>query len=265
MDVTEDQVAQYRRDGYLILPNILNERQIDILRAAINIDEPGAKFGDSGGRTARLSFWGDTVSTIWGAASTLPSIINNVRILQGEDVGFFHGKVTLKEARTGGSWEWHQDYGYWYDQGFVFPRMMSVSVALDRNDTDNGCMTVYRGSHKLGRLTHTRVANQTGADAERLKQIAPHFELLPVRMNAGYALFFDCLPLHASGPNDSDRHRRNFIACYNALGNPQIGERKTSQAFPCPVGPVDVIEQFAAKHGVNGKLSVVEPIPANAK
>ncbi|MCX5661091.1 MAG: phytanoyl-CoA dioxygenase family protein [Planctomycetota bacterium] len=246
MFVTADQVEQYRRDGYLIIPNVLAPAQIDLLRAAIDIENPGVKFGDTVGRTARLSFWSDTTSTIWGVASTLPVVVNNVRILQGEDVGFFHGKVTLKEARTGGAWEWHQDYGYWYDQGFVFPRMMSVSIALDRNDVDNGCMQVYRGSHKLGRLNHGRIGNQTGCDADRLEQVARHLELLPVRLNEGDALFFDCLTLHASGPNDADRHRRNFIICYNALGNPQIGLRKTSQETPCPVGPADAIERFAA-------------------
>jgi len=246
MFVTTDHVEQYRRDGYLIMPNVLTQREVALLRSAINMDEKGSQFGDASGRTARLSFWRDTHSTIWGVASTKPSVINNVRILSGEDVAFFHGKVTLKEAGTGGAWEWHQDYGYWYEQGYVFPRMMSVSVALDRNDTDNGCMNVYRGSHKLGRLNHGRVANQTGCDVERLKQIEKYMEHVPVRMNPGDGLFFDSLTLHASGPNDSGRHRRNFIMCYNTLGNPQIGPHQTSQRIPCPVGTEDCIEQFAA-------------------
>jgi hypothetical protein len=244
--ITQEQVDAYRRDGFIILDDILSPSEVDTLIREVNIDDPkaGSAFGDAGKRKARLSFWGDTTSTIWGAASTLPNIINNIRILMNEDVGFFHGKVTLKEARTGGAWEWHQDYGYWYDQGFVFPRMMSVSVSLDENTLENGCMQVYKGSHKLGRLTHTRIENQAGADPARLEQIAQHFEKVPAVMKPGAGLFFDSLTLHASSANNSDRHRRNFIACYNALGNPQIGERKTSQQFPCPVGSADVVTRF---------------------
>ena len=247
MQLNDSLVADYHRDGYVILNDLLTPREVEVLRAAINIDDAGSKFGDAEGRTARLSFWSNTTDTIWGAASTCPRIINNVRVLLGEEAGFFHGKVTLKEARTGGAWEWHQDFGYWYEQGYVFPRMMSVSVALDPNDLTNGCLQVFRGSHKLGRLSHGKVANQMGADKERLAAIEKYFERVPVVLTPGAALFFHCNTLHASGANDSDRHRRNFIVCYNALGNPQIGEHRSSQSFPCPVGPEDVIERFASK------------------
>ena len=140
--LTDADVAAYHRDGYVILKELLTSLEVAILGHAINIDDPGSGFGDAGGRKSRLSFWSNTTDTIWGAASTCPRIINNVRILLGEDTAFFHGKVTLKEAKTGGAWEWHQDYGYWYDHGFVFPRMMSVFVAIDPNDLDNGCLQV---------------------------------------------------------------------------------------------------------------------------
>ena len=26
-----------------------------------------------------------------------------------------------KEPKVGGAWEWHQDYGYWYKNEFLFP------------------------------------------------------------------------------------------------------------------------------------------------
>jgi hypothetical protein len=29
-----------------------------------------------------------------------------------------------KEPRVGGAWEWHQDYGYWYKNGFLYPEDM---------------------------------------------------------------------------------------------------------------------------------------------
>jgi hypothetical protein len=241
-------VAAYERDGFLIVRDILTPREVDVLRDAVSLDG-GAAFADQGGRSARLSFWSDLDGHIWGAASTCPRIVNSVRILIGEEVGFFHGKVTLKEARTGGAWEWHQDYGYWYDQGFVFPQMISVAVALDDNTPENGCMEVLRGSHRLGRLTHTRAGGQTVTDPDRIAAIEPHFDRVHAEMPAGAAFFFHSNTLHTSGPNDSDRHRRNFIMCFNALSNPQLGERQTYQNWPCPVGADDVIERFAAASG----------------
>ncbi len=244
--LTAQQVAAYHRDGYVILKNCLTPAEVAVLLPHVDIGKPGAGFGDAGGRKARLEFWTDTASTIWGAASTCPRIVNNVRILMGEEIAFFHGKVTLKEAQTGGSWEWHQDYGYWHDQGYVFPRMLSAFAALDPNSPANGCLQVLRGSHLLGRLTHQQVQGQTGVDPQRMAQLEPFFERVAVILEPGDVLFFHCNTLHTSGPNTSPRHRRNFIMCYNALGNPQLGAKKSSQQFPCPVGAADVIERVAA-------------------
>jgi hypothetical protein len=54
-----------------------------------------------------------------------------------------------------------------------------------------------------------------------------------------------------SGPNDSTKHRRSFIMCYNALDNPQFtefsGGKKTAEQRPCPVSPDDAILRFARK------------------
>ncbi len=246
MHLTQDQILQYHNDGYTIVENLFTPEEVDVLIKQINIDDPKAGgFSDGGGKAARLAFWWETQSTIWGAASRHPNVLNAVRILMQEDVAFFHGKVTLKEARTGGAWEWHQDYGYWYDQGFVFPRMMSVSVSLDTNTIENGCMQLLKGTHKLGRINHGRVGSQTGVDPDRLKAITPYFENVPAIMKPGAGLFFHCNTLHASSANQSDKHRRNFIMCYNAVNNPQIPMAHGAENFPCPVGSPDVILDFA--------------------
>ncbi len=245
--LSEQQVVDYHRDGYVILRSVFTPREVELMLARVDLGKPGSTFGDTGGRKARLDFWSELEKTIWGAASKCPRIVNNVRILLSEECAFFHGKVTLKEARTGGAWEWHQDYGYWYEGGYIFPRMISAFAALDPNRLENGCLQVLRGSHKMGRLNHIAIQNQTGVDPKRLAQLEPHFERVPVILDAGDVLFFHCNTLHTSGPNDSDKHRRNFIMCYNALGNPQLGEQKGSQQVPCPVGPDDVIEQFAMR------------------
>jgi ectoine hydroxylase-related dioxygenase (phytanoyl-CoA dioxygenase family) len=199
---------------------------------------------DSSGRKAGIAIWHELGDDIWAAASTHPRIVNNVRILMREEIAFFHGKVMLKEAKSGGAWEWHQDYGYWYEQGFVFPRMMSAFVALDEATVENGCLQVLKGSHLLGRLEHGKVGQQTGTNTERIAQIEPLFERVHCTMKPGSVLFFHCNLLHTSAPNDSDFPRRSFIICYNALANPQLGTRYFEDR-PCPVSAPDAILKFA--------------------
>ena len=62
----------------------------------------------------------------------------------------YHSKLMMKEARTGGQHVWHQDYGYWYENGCLYPDMGSVFIALDPCTTENGCLQVLSGNHLKG-------------------------------------------------------------------------------------------------------------------
>ena len=87
----------------------------------------------------------------------------------GGEVYHYHSKMILKEPRVGGAWEWHQDYGYWYQNGCLFPDMASCLIAIDPATRANGCLQVLRGSHRMGRIEHGRFGGQTGADPERVE------------------------------------------------------------------------------------------------
>ncbi len=248
MILTAELVANYHRDGYLLVPDLFHRREVEAMIAEV---EGGGRLAattrgnkDASGKQAKLAIWHELGNDIWASASTCPRLVNTVRVLLGEEVSFFHGKVMLKEAHQGGAWEWHQDYGYWYNQGFVFPSLISAFVALDPATQQNGCLQVLRASHKLGRLEHGKVGSQTGADPSRIRQLEPLFERVYCEMTPGSVLFFHSNLLHASGANESAQHRRSFIVCYNALGNPQLTEAKSSEQRPCPVGMDDGIERF---------------------
>lgn len=253
MFLNNESVEQYHRDGFLIVEDVFRP---DEVRAMLDAVEHGDRVAgttvaskDAKGMPSKLAIWFDLGEDIWSAVSTCPRLVNSVRILLGEEAAFFHGKVILKEAKQGGAWEWHQDYGYWYDQGFAFPRLISASIALDAATRENGCLEVLRSSHRLGRVTHGTFGTQTGIDPVRVKQLEPLFERVYCEMKPGSVLFFHCNLLHASGQNLSDYHRRSVIMCYNALGNPQLqinyqdnlGLDITAEQRPVPVGADDAI------------------------
>ncbi|MCE9589740.1 MAG: phytanoyl-CoA dioxygenase family protein [Planctomycetes bacterium] len=252
-------VEQYQRDGFVILENVFSAEEVAAMLDAVvhgdRVATTTVEAKDAKGMPSRLAIWFDLGEDIWSAVSTCPRLVNPVRILLGEEAAFFHGKVILKEAKKGGAWEWHQDYGYWYDQGFAFPRLASASIALDPATRENGCLQVLRGSHMLGRVTHGRFGTQTGIDPERMKLIEPLFERVYCEMKPGSVLFFHCNLLHASGQNTSDHHRRSVIMCYNALSNPQLavgyrdnlGLNICAEKRPVPVGADDAILKAAAR------------------
>lgn len=249
MFLTPDDSAAFDRDGYFLAESLFREDEVKAMIADV---EGGSRvangtrgLADASGKKAGLAIWYDISDDIWGAASSCPRIVHNVNILLRDAACFFHGKVMMKEARSGGAWEWHQDYGYWYQDGYAFPRMLSAFVALDEATRENGCLQVLRGSHKLGRLEHGGIGAQQAANSERIEGVEPLFERVQCTMKPGSVLFFDSNLLHSSSANESDFPRRAFIICYNAASNPILRDGETIYNAPCPLSPDDVIMKFA--------------------
>ena len=247
----QDKLA-YDKDGFVFVEDLFSPEEVERLIWEIEKGQKVQDFGqgvdDAGGKKTNLAIWDGIGDDVWSAVSSCPRIINNVRFLLGEETAFYHGKVMMKEAQTGGAWEWHQDYGYWYNNGFLFPRMMSVFVALDEATEKNGCLQILKASHELGRLEHQTIGQQTGIDSARIEQVEPLFEKIHCTMKPGTALFFHCNLLHASSANQSEHARRSFIMCYNALHNPRYKTAKggslVSENRPCPTGSDNWLEQF---------------------
>lgn len=246
--LSQTEVESYERDGFVLIEKAFSQAEVDAMIASIeggkSLEEHTRVRIDAEGKKTKLAIWHRLDDDIWGAASTSPNLVNNVRILLHQEIAFFHGKVMLKEAQTGGAWEWHQDYGYWYDQGFLYPSMLSAFVSLDRATRENGCLSVLRGSHKIGRLNHVQIGSQFGVEKDRIALIEPLFERVYCEMAPGSILFFDSNLLHASGANQSDHHRRSFITAFTALHNPQIKGQLCADEV-CPVGQPGAILEFA--------------------
>ena len=145
----------------------------------------------------------------------------------------FHSKLMQKEPKVGGAWEWHQDYGYWYKNEFLFPdQMVSIMVAITEATIENGCMQVIPQSHKMGRVEHGFSGEQVGA-SQRYVDLA--LEMLPlqyVELQPGDALAFHSNILHRSAANNSDKSRWSLISVYNRAGNKPFNEPNGSSVVP---------------------------------
>lgn len=98
--------------------------------------------------------------------------------------------------------------------------MLSIMIALDHTDAENGCLKLVSGSHNCGRLDHVQVtAEQNTADPERMPHILANHELVDCVLAPGDAVAFHCNTLHRSDQNRSDKRRWTFLCCYNAVSN----------------------------------------------
>ena len=221
--LTDAQVSDFHRRGYFFLRGHFDRDECSVLRDALagGASTSGEKHQrqDGEGGTTKVTIWNQPSDDPSGLVGRMPRMVEPVeQVLEGE-VYLYHAKLTYKEPFTGGAWAWHQDYGYWYNNGCLFPLMASIMVALDPCTKENGCLQVLEGSHLLGRIDHQKVGDQTGADPERVQQAAKVLPLIQCEMDPGDALLFHCNTLHRSDQNRSPHPRCTFICCYNAARN----------------------------------------------
>ena len=103
----------------------------------------------------------------------------------------------------------HQDFIAWKN----FPRsFITVLIAIDPADRENGCTIVYPGYHQQGCLTV-----EDGEYHELPRDLVDASRAVPLELQPGDVAFFSCFTPHYSAPNRSDRWRRQLYLSYTAL------------------------------------------------
>lgn len=249
--LTNQEVQQYYRDGYVKVRGMFDPEEVGLLCRAAKEDREldrhsYAKADGEGGRV-RLSLWNHPGSGIYGMFARCRSVVDSAERLLGGEVYHYHSKMIMKEPKIGGAWTWHQDYGYWYQNGVLFPLLTSVSIAVDPATMENGCLQVVKRSHDLGRIEHILSGEQAGADMTRVDEILKRLEVVYVEMNPGDALFFHCNLLHRSDQNRSESPRWSMICCYNAARNDPFKESHHPRYTPLEKVEDNAILEVGAK------------------
>ena len=246
--ISQAQIARFHEDGYLVVEQLFDAQEMRLLAETARADSAmvaGAfRIEDEQGNEGKIAVWDQPGDDIYGLIGRSERIVDTVEKLLDDEVYFYHSKMILKEPGGGGAWEWHQDYGYWYNYGCLFPDMVSVAVAVDPATKRNGCMQMLRRSHKLGRIEHGRSETQTLADPQRTAEAIKKLELVCCQLQPGDAVFFHCNTLHRSDQNDSDEPRWSLICCYNARHNDPY-----DSSHHAPYAPLHKVSDDAVRGG----------------
>jgi hypothetical protein len=257
--LTPAQIAEFHAQGYLIVPNLLSAEETRLLGEIARQDDALRRTmtarKDSQGANTMLSLDNSLGDDIYSVITRSERLVRSMEQLLGGEVYHYHHKVSAKQPYEGGAWEWHQDYGYWYNNGCLFPDMASCYIAIDPATRENGCMQLIAGSHRMGRVDHGRTGDQTGADLERVNAALARLPLVYAEMNPGDGLYFHCNTLHRSDQNRSPHPRWGLICCYNAAHNDPYKPGPHPNYSPLSVLPdseilacgMRMLEQLAAR------------------
>lgn len=142
-------------------------------------------------------------SGAWMRALLSEQFLNNAEAILGPDIVLHHTKLFQKPAEMGAPFPMHQDWSYFpTDKDTMTAAVIHVSSATD----EMGCLRVYPGSHKNGRID-----DSNGQAANEMLERFPIEGATPIEAEPGDVLFFHYCTVHGSMPNRSDKVRKTVL------------------------------------------------------
>lgn len=139
-------------------------------------------------------------------------IVQRVRDLLGDDVIGWGSHYFCKLPGDGKRVSWHQDAGYW---PLTPSRTVTVWLAVDDSDTENGCMRVLPGTHRRGAIEFDRSQSTEGNVLDQTIQLDDSYpEPVDIALRAGQMSIHSDLLVHGSEPNTSERRRCGLTLRY---------------------------------------------------
>ena len=214
---------KFQEKGYCFLRQFFTNKDINNIRNNIDSDESintnELILKDSEGYSSTVTVWSGNSSDPVSNVFRYKKLVKLIQVLLNDKVYLYHAKLNRKKPFVGGSWDWHQDFGYWYLNGCLYPDMLSVYVATSRSTVENGCIMLLEGSHKIGRLDHVRINEQNTIERELLDVLMNKFKVINCTAEPGDVIIFHSNILHGSSINKSKYERSGLIGVYNSKHN----------------------------------------------
>jgi ectoine hydroxylase len=228
MKLTETQLQDFDRDGYLFFPSLFSPGEMQVL-----LDEiPGIYaqhrpeiVREKGSESVRTVFAGHLINEAFAKLGRHPRMVDPVRQLLGEDVYMHQFKINGKRAFDGDVWQWHQDYGTWKaDDDMPEARAMNVAVFLDEVNEFNGPLLFIPGSHKAGAIEASHDLSTTSyplwtIDNETIGRLVERGGIVAPKGPSGSMLMFHSCLVHGSPSNMSPWNRTIVYLSLCAVSN----------------------------------------------
>ena len=252
MIITKKQLKSYRDDGFLFLPNLFSEAEVNVMKdqlPAIFSEDSERRVIEKEGNIVRSVYGSHVTNEAFHRLTRHPRLVEPAKQILGSEVYVYQFKINAKAALGGDMWAWHQDYVFWNkEDGMPSPRVVNVMVFLDAVNEFNGPMFLIPGSHEAGVIDvaarETFKENAPGvyfdspawisnltADLkyslgkEVVANLVSQYKIVAPKGPAGSVLFFHSNIVHGSPNNISPFDRVAVIITFNSTAN-----------IPAPVG-----------------------------
>jgi ectoine hydroxylase len=254
--LSKEQTEAFARDGFLVLRDLLEAREIDALcRDAAGLRtsksgllDPETVIAEPGSGAVRSVFKVHEQSDVFGRLAADARLAEVARFLLDDDVYLHQTRMNYKPGFRGKEFYWHSDFETWHvEDGMPRMRALSMTVLLTENTPYNGPLMLMPGSHRhfiacVGETPeeHYRQSlrkQEYGVpDDDSLTFLAKNGGIEAPVGPVGTVIVFDCNTMHGSASNITPFPRSNAFIVYNAVSN----------ALETPFGPEKPRPEFIA-------------------
>lgn len=223
--LTDDQIAFYRENGYLFVPDVFSTAEIATLNqvteayieASRSVSESNSVFDIGPGHTAtapKLRRIKDPQQQhdCYDAAMRNPTLIAILQDLLGPDIRFDHSKLNIKPVGGGAAIDWHQDWAFYPHTN---DDLLAVGVFLGDVGPESGPLQVVPGSHLGPTLNHHSNGLFCGAIDDRELGDLPD-RAVSLTGKAGGVTIHHVRTVHGSTANKGNSDRRLLLFSYAA-------------------------------------------------
>jgi len=210
LSLSEEQKEYYHRNGYLLgLPPIYTPEQMQRINAELPsllaLLEPGETSKD-------IREWHENSTYLYEMVMN-PGILDLAEGIVGPDFYCWASSFFIKEPHTNSTVGWHQDAYYWPMKPH---HTVTVWLAFDDVDAENGAMKVIPGSHLHGIMQHKRSVETTSVLTLELETgTFSEAEAVQFKLKAGEVSLHDDRIVHSSPANPSPRRRAGLTFRYS--------------------------------------------------
>jgi phytanoyl-CoA hydroxylase len=251
MDISSEQVAQFERDGFLIVEKIISPSRVKCINEAVTrvfngrynrdirppaLRKPVASFGEES-RLRWMIHARLVDADLWDLATDAGLGMAAASLLQTSSVSMIEDQLLVKPG-PGAPFALHQDHTYWSFS--TSTSTLSLWLALSDMTPDLGPVEVIRGSYRWGLIDTSKGAkegikrnnDEYLSDANAFNRTRADLEFVPALVPEGGGIFFHGLTVHGSRSNSTDQWRR-AVALHWAASDCRL-DRSKLVAYPYP-------------------------------
>ena len=202
-------VADYARDGAVVIRGAFTPEQVDLVRAGVerNLAEPGPLAAVASAETDSGRFIEDfcnwrRIPEYREFIETSPAAQIARDLMQSEQVRLYHDHLLVKEPKTQQRTPWHQDQPYYNVDGRINVSMWMPLDSVPRESTLEFVAGTHRGPWLMPRTFQQEQAKWfPEGSLEELPKIDDDRDAYPIlgwELEPGDAVWFHMLTVHGS-------------------------------------------------------------------